>query len=402
MPREFSYVRIRPVATVKTLKRVILLKIKAIEPTPSPNTMKVILDEELPMGKSNNYKKDKSEGAPKVILDILAIEGVKGVYHVADFLAVERNAKYDWKELLPKVRSAFGEDIDSESGEENGIDEHFGEVQVFVQMYKGIPMQVKLTDGTEEKRFGLPENFITAVSEAQDPADNVVMVRKWKEFGVRYGDFDQVGHDIVEELMAAYPEGRLQTLVHIAKSPEKAEEKHARPRLKLKAGDLDSPDWRVRYQKLEQMDDPTAEDLPVLEKALNDEKASIRRLATVYLGMIEDKKVLPLLYKALKDKTVTVRRTAGDCLSDLGFEEAMDAMKEALKDNSKLVRWRAAMFLYEAGDESALPALKEAEDDSEFEVSMQIKLAIERIEHGEEAKGSVWKQMTESRKQGQE
>src|SRR5690606_24475648 len=145
----------------------------------------------------------------------------------------------------------------------------------------------------------------------------------------------------------------------------------------------------------EQMDDPTIEDLPVLEKALSDEKPSIRRLATVYLGMIEDKKVLPYLYKALHDKTVTVRRTAGDCLSDLGFIEAQDEMIKALKDKSKLVRWRAAMFLYEVGDERALPALKEAEDDPEFEVSMQIKLAIARIEQGEEAKGSIWKQMTE-------
>ncbi|URM34378.1 conserved virulence factor C family protein [Cytobacillus firmus] len=377
------------------------MKIKAIEPTPSPNTMKVILDEELPMGKANNYKKDKNEGAPKIILDILEIEGIKGVYHVADFLAVERNAKYDWKELLPQVRSAFGEDVENDGSEENSIDEHFGEVQVLVQMYKGIPMQVKLTDGTEEKRFGLPENFINAVAKAQDPADNVVMVRKWKEFGVRYGDFDQVGHDIVEELMAAFPEGRLQTLVIMAKSPDKAEDKHVRSLLKLSVEDLDSPDWRERYQKLEQMDNPELEDLPVLEKALNDEKASIRRLATVYLGMIEDKKVLPLLYRALKDKTVTVRRTAGDCLSDLGFAEAMDAMKEALQDDSKLVRWRAAMFLYEVGDESALPALKAAEDDPEFEVSLQIKLAIERIEQGEEAKGSVWKQMTESRNKGE-
>jgi HEAT repeat protein len=50
------------------------------------------------------------------------------------------------------------------------------------------------------------------------------------------------------------------------------------------------------------------------------------------------------------------------------------------------------------GDESALEALKQAENDPEFEVSLQIKMAIERIEGGEEAKGSVWKQMTESRK----
>src|SRR5690606_24022989 len=106
------------------------------------------------------------------------------------------------------------------------------------------------------------------------------------------------------------------------------------------------------------------------------------RLAVVYLGMIEDKRVLPLLYKGLKDKTVTVRRTAGDCLSDLGFPEAMGEMCDALKDKSRIVRWRAAMFLYEVGNETALPALKEAENDPEFEVQLQIKMAIERIEGG--------------------
>ncbi len=160
---------------------------------------------------------------------------------------------------------------------------------------------------------------------------------------------------------------------------------------------LEDNDWSVRYAHLEQMD-PTEADLDVLNKALDDEKASIRRLATVYLGMIESKAVLPYLYKALKDKSVTVRRTAGDCMSDLGFEEGIPAMCEALGDKNKLVRWRAAMYLYEVGDETALPALKAAENDKEFEVDLQIKLAIERIEGGEEAKGSVWKQMTESRK----
>ncbi|WP_102274847.1 conserved virulence factor C family protein [Cytobacillus massiliigabonensis] len=374
------------------------MKINAIEPTPSPNTMKVILNEELPMGKSNNYKKDNREGAPKVIQDILEIEGVKGVYHVADFLAVERNAKYDWKELLPQVRNAFGEDAETENENQSAVNEHFGEIKAFVQKYKNIPMQVKLTDGTEERRFGLPEVFMKALAAAQLEGDNVVLVRKWVEVGVRYGDFEQIGHDVVEELIAAFPESRLQMLVDQAINPDNVQEQHSRQLMKLRLEDLNHPDWRERYQKLEQMDDPELEDLPVLEKALQDEKASIRRLATVYLGMIEDQKVLPLLYKALNDKTVTVRRTAGDCLSDLGFKEAMPAMIEALKDTSKLVRWRAAMFLYEVGDEEAIPALKAAENDPEFEVSMQIKLAIERIEQGEEAKGSVWKQMTESRK----
>ena len=43
------------------------MKIKSIEPTPSPNTMKINLTEELLAGKSNNYKKDQADQAPQLI-----------------------------------------------------------------------------------------------------------------------------------------------------------------------------------------------------------------------------------------------------------------------------------------------------------------------------------------------
>lgn len=378
-----------------------MLKIKAIEPTPSPNTMKINLVQELPMGKSHNYKKDTADEAPPVIQSILQIEGIKGVYHVADFLAVERNAKYDWKDLLPQVRHAFGEKID-DSAETAVLDEHFGEIKVEIQMFKEIPLQVKLSDNATERRFGMPEYFLKAREQAQLPEDNYILLRKWQNQGVRYGDFDQIGQEVVEELIAAYPKERLEALVTKAQASDSTSvQKSKRPHKKVTIDDLQNSDWQMRYQLLEQMDDPELEDLPVLEKALSDEKPSIRRLATVYLGMIKETEVLPLLYRALKDKTVTVRRTAGDCLSDLGFTEAAGEMAKALQDSSKLVRWRAAMFLYEVGDEKALPALKAAENDPEFEVSMQIKMAVERIEGGEEAKGSVWKQMTEARKTDQ-
>ncbi|MEH7352710.1 conserved virulence factor C family protein [Neobacillus drentensis] len=377
------------------------MKIKDIEPTPSPNTMKINLDQELPMGKSHNYKKETAIDAPPIIQSILQIEGIKGVYHVADFLAVERNAKYDWKELLPQVRQAFGEKADSAT-QSDKADEHFGEIKVEIQMFREIPLQVKLTDSSTESRFGMPDYFLKARERAQLPEDNYILLRKWQNKGVRYGDFDQIGQEVVEELIAAYPKDRLEELVTKAQTSESTfAQKPIRTRKKVTIDDLHNSDWQVRYQLLEQMDDPELEDLPVLEKALSDEKPSIRRLATVYLGMITEMEVLPFLYRALKDKTVTVRRTAGDCLSDLGFPEAADEMAKALQDSSKLVRWRAAMFLYEVGDEKALPALKAAENDPEFEVSMQIKMAIERIEGGEEAKGSVWKQMTEARKSDQ-
>jgi hypothetical protein len=197
---------------------VIGLNIKSIEPTPSPNTMKINLDEELPMGASHNYKPETSEGAPAVIKSILQIEGIKGVYHVADFLAIERNAKYDWKMLLPKVRQAFGEKSVETKPTNDDVTDHFGEVRVEVQMFKDIPLQVKLTDGTAEKRFGMPEYFLKVREQAQLPQDNYILLRKWQDQGVRYGDLEQIGQEVVEELIAAYPQERLEDLVKKAQN----------------------------------------------------------------------------------------------------------------------------------------------------------------------------------------
>ncbi|KQU25328.1 virulence factor [Bacillus sp. Leaf13] len=373
------------------------MKIKSIEPTPSPNTMKINLTEELLAGKSNNYKKNQADQAPQLIKDLFTIEGVKGVYHVADFLAVERNAKYDWKDILVQIRQVFGEKTE-EQNQQAVINEHYGEVTVAIQQFKGIPMQIKASDSQHEKRFALPEYFIKGIAAAQKEDDNVVLLRKWKDYGIRYGDMDDIVKEVADELVAAFPEERINQLVAAAQETVDKKEAFAkRPKIKLTAEMLNDENWEKRYQALEQMEDPTVEEIPVLDIALSDSKVSIRRLAVVYLGMIEDTKVLPSLYKALKDSSVAVRRTAGDCLSDLGFEEAMGEMSQSLSDKNKLVRWRAAMFLYEVGNETVLPYLKQAEQDPEFEVALQVKMAIDRIENGEEAKGSVWKQMTESR-----
>ncbi|WP_091271153.1 conserved virulence factor C family protein [Alteribacillus persepolensis] len=372
------------------------MNIVTIEPTPSPNTMKIIVDESLASGKSNNYTEKNKEDAPALIQSLLGIEGITGVYHVADFMAVERHPKSDWKVLLPQVRSIFGEtDVNTDEQESSQQRDAFGEVNIQVQTFKGIPMQLKIMTADEEKRQGLPERFQEAAFKAQTENDNVVMQRQWEDHGVRYGnDLEAIGEEVAEEIAAAYPKERLDRLVDLSLKGEEQAQKHAERYIKVTSDMLDNPDWKERYAALEQMD-PKEEDLPVLEKALADEKSSIRRLAVVYLGMIEKPVVLPLLRQALQDKSVTVRRTAGDCFSDIGDSAGIPAMIEALTDKNKLVRWRAAMFLYEVGDETAIEPLREAAEDPEFEVALQAKMALERIEGGEEAKGSVWKQMTE-------
>src|SRR5699024_5319890 len=189
-------------------------------------------------------------------------------------------------------------------------------------------------------------------------------------------------------LSATYTDERLQQLLELAL--DGGGEITELPREEVTIDMLDKPNWRDRFALLAQMPDPSEEYYESLTKAIDDENSSVRRLATAYLGMIENKDTLPYLYKALRDKSVNVRRTAGDCLSDLGYKEAMPEMIKTLNDRSRIVRWRGAMFLYEVGDDSAIPALREALEDTEFEVRMQAKMALERIESGKEAEGSIW------------
>ncbi len=381
-------------------RRNISLKIVSIEPTPSPYSMKINIDEPLKENQTENYKQDDDlSHAPEYVKQLFTIHGVKGLYRVVDFIALERNPRVPWEEILPQVRQTLGsaEDHEEQSLPQSETKEDaFGEIKVYIQMFRGIPMQIKLQEAEQEERIGLPERFAAAAMEASKDADNYLMERKWIEQSPRYGDIKEIGVEVKEELAATYDTARLTQLVEKASS-ETSEDVPQQARKTVTLEMLDQSDWKARYAALDQMD-PTLEDLTVLDKALDDEKASIRRLATAYLGMIEEKEVLPYLYKALEDKAVNVRRTAGDCLSDLGFKEATPAMIKALSDKNRLVRWRAAMFLYEVGDETAIPALQKAMDDQEFEVRMQVKMALARIEGGEEAKGSIWSQMTEAAK----
>lgn len=372
------------------------MNIVTIEPTPSPNTMKVVIDQELAFGTAHNYTAKNADGAPEQIQRILQIDGVKGVYHVADFLAVERIAKFDWEGILAGVRVALGEDAAAVEAAANAPTDSYGEVYVHVQMFKGIPLQVKVFDSASEHRIALPAPFIASFNAAieKEEDDNYIFLRKWVDYGVRYGEKEEVAAQVADEIIATYPQTRLDELVTEA-TTEKEAIAYTRKQVTLEAFQVES--WQERFQLLDQMVEATIDDLPVLAVALQDEQTSIRRLAVVYLGMIEDEAVIPYLVQGLQDKSAAVRRTAGDCMSDLGFSGFEPAMIDALRDKNKLVRWRAAMYLFESGTEAALPALRDAADDAEFEVKLQVNMAIARIEQGEEAQGSVWKQMTEAR-----
>ncbi len=374
----------------------------SIEPTPSPNSMKLNVSEMLPRGRRFTYSPAEADTAPEPLQSLLSIDGVRGVFRTADFIALDRKPGADWAAILAEARRILQAEEGGQAaaaGPESAAS--FGEAHVLVQMFRGIPIQVRVRLGDGETRAAMPAKFTDAVGRAA--GSTMIRERRLEEFGVRYGEPEEIAAEIVRELEAAYTAERLDALVEasLAAGPGEAPAEAAVRPAPLSAAEAEplmaAEDWQSRYAALERLS-PDESALPLLERALGDENASIRRLAVVYLGDLrESPAALPLLIRGLRDKSASVRRTAGDTLSDLGDAGATGAMIEALKDRNKLVRWRAARFLYEVGDESALEALEEAAQDAEFEIKLQAQIALERIRRGEEAAGSVWQQMTAMR-----
>ncbi|MGO4546849.1 virulence factor [Paenibacillus sp. 2TAB23] len=384
------------------------MKLISIEPTPSPNSMKLNVDETLPRGRRFTYKASEAGEAPGLLQQLLQINGVRSLFRTADFIALDRKPGADWAAILAAAGQLLQKDAaDGEQAGGKGPATSYGEAQVLVQMYRGIPMQVRVRMGDTEARSALPAQFGEAVSRAA--GSGMIRERKLEEFGVRYGEPDEIAVEIVRELEASYSTERLETLVQAAiEQGQTGIEEGAAPAvvrpvpltLEEATAQFASPDWQVRYAALDRYVS-AIEGLPLLAEAIKDENTSIRRLAVIYLGDLRAPEALPYLFIALRDSSTSVRRTAGDTLSDLGDPAATQPMIESLRDKNKLVRWRAARFLYEAGDESAVEALREAAKDSEFEIQLQAQMALERIERGEEAAGSVWQQMTAARNNGQ-
>jgi len=382
------------------------VKLLSIETTPNPNSMKLNLDERLAKGIAITYRHENRGDCPAYIEKILAIPGVSSVFRVEDFMAIQRKPTAGWEDILSQARAVLEyAGLNNAKPEPAGTsDKEWREVMVSVQYFRDLPMLVKVSSGSETTRLPLPERFGQAIQRARGASENMLMERKWIDEGPRYGELRDVGEAVVREISAVYDEKKLQELVESAYHPDlhkpvKASREELGELAEL-ARAFESPRWEERFAALKELGrNATAQidsqALSLIIRATKDPKMSIRRLAVVFLGLIKTPEVLAPLCEALKDEAVGVRRSAGDALTDIGDRRAIGPMVETLKDPNKLVRWRASRFLYELGDESALPALREAQDDREFEVAMQIRQTIERIESGKAGQGPVWRQMTQ-------
>jgi len=379
------------------------VKLLSIETTPNPNSMKLNVDERLANGVAITYTHENTEDCPAYIQKLLAIPGVSSVFRVADFIAIQRKPTAGWEDILARARVVLEyASLNRTKPEPAGVsDKTWREARVSVQYFRGLPMLVKVSSGDETIRLPLPDRFGQALERAMGASENMLMERKWSDEGLRYGELREVGEVVVHEISASYDEKKLEEMVERAYHPDLPEKvKASREELGDLVRAFESPKWEERFAALKELGRNAtaqidAQSLSLIIRATKDPKMSIRRLAVVLLGLIKSPAVLAPLCEALRDEAVGVRRSAGDALTDLGDRQAIGPMVETLKDPNKLVRWRAGRFLYEVGDESALPALKEAQYDPEFEVAMQIRQAIERIESGKVAQGPVWRQMTQ-------
>ena len=456
------------------------MRLISVETTPNPNSMKLNLSESLSLVATVSRADllTQAERYPRLIVDLLALDGVHDLYLCNNFISLNRDPRKDWKPLLEAVSVVFGAasaSLDSndavvrspflEAGEppalpggvhtcipaviSNGtvqVDESLagkiaklrqeaekaGKVKVFVQSFRRIPIQVKVSDGQAEKRIALESRFNDAVKRVQQESGaDFLKERCWIDYGERYGALEDIASEVADEIQGSIADGKLDALVRLAlassngsaadlQSPDSnlhALELQSRqaagapgacaPELvsptavsgnttdAIRAS-LDSDDWHQRLNALQAIE-CTEEMLPILLLALNDDSPQVRRLAAASIGATGSRSAVSYLAERfLNDPSVAVRRTAGDALSDIADPSAQSAACRALKDPNKLVRWRAARFLADIGSAEALPFLEDARDDDQFEVKLEIEAAIQRISGGKAESLPAWKKILDS------
>lgn len=391
------------------------MQLKSVETTPNPNSMKLNLLGTL--GATVTYTLENKSGCPEFVDKLLGLDGVKSVFACNDFITLNRDPRADWRPILEQAAvilgrggqasasleeagtrsEAAGASLEEASASLGGAcdvpaeamieakrqaAQKEGQVQVFVQTFRGIPIQVKAIELFKETRISLGDRFNEAALSAQaESGADYLKERYWADHGVRYGPLDQVANEVADELRGMFDQSRL---AHV---------KDEAPSVETLALWLEDEDWHRRLAAVQVLSN-LANTVALLAVALKDSNPQVRRLAAAALGTTGSAEAVPPLADALvNDKSIGVRRTAGDALSDLGDASAEPSVCVALSDPSKLVRWRAARLLSDIGSTNALPFLMAAADDPEFEVRLEIEAALQRIRGGGQGLGPAWKRI---------
>lgn len=371
------------------------MRIISVETTPNPNSIKLNVDQQL--GAPKTFTRAERSAGPDFITDLLGISELQSVFVCQDFITINKDPRAGWPGILERATILLSGAPQAElTIEEQRLSaEKEGQVQVFVQTFKGIPIQVKVVDRQGEARISLGSQFNEAAMFVQEVCgSDFLKERCWADHGVRYGELDEIAAQVADEMRGKFDTALLDEIKAQATGSHDLTGKRFRvPQSTLEQW-LQDEDWRKRLAAVEELSH-SEDSIESLETALQkDPNPQVRRLAAAALGATGNMSAVSSLCNALlSDRTVAVRRTAGDALSDIGDVSAQPSMIQALNDSNKLVRWRAARFLYDLGTDEALPPLEAALNEPEFEVLLEIKAAINRISGGREGLGPMWKRI---------
>ena len=393
------------------------MQLRSIETTPSPNCIKLNVNEVISAKALTLHKGGDQTNAPAFVQRLLAIEFVQSVFLVHDFITLTRKGNADWQPILAEAAGIIGvaEDADSAlldqvsqpqepmptvSSTSQPHSSNLGSVEVAVQVFRGIPVQVRAiaADG-QQARVALPERFNQALQRAiRATGANYVAERRWEPYQSPAGSPEAVAQMVADEVVSLMDDDELARIEAAAMSNDDKKQVHNADRQQSLLADLHHLNWKYRLKALQQIE-VIPETLPQIVALLADEQSTIRRWAAALMGASGmAAAVEPLAQIVLTDPSAIVRRTAGDALSDLGDTRALPTMTQALADSSKLVRWRAARFLNELGDFTAVDALGNAvEREVEFDVRIEMIAALERIEGGGETQLPMWQRLTQGR-----
>ena len=386
------------------------MKLRSIETTPSPNCMKLNLDAQTIAKPLTLKVGDDVTNAPEVFQNLLAIEGIQSIFVVSDFITLTRKGSIDWQPILAQAGSIVGIADEADASLDDSLQpespnpkstatQNFGQVEVAIQMFRGIPVQVRSTDDSQQARVALPDRFNQALQRAITATQaDYVAERIWSPYQPQFGNPNEIAQQVADELDILISEQDLALLEKTAIDPTtKADDQVSGQSQQALLSELQQSDWKRRLKAIQQIE-VNAETFAAVATTLKDDRNAIRRWAAALLGASEQSKAVQPLCQVLgSDASAIVRRTAGDALSDLGDTQATEAMLEALQDSSGLVRWRAGRFLNELGDEGAVPALERAaEREREFDVRVEMLAAIARIQSGKSSQLPMWMRISQA------
>ncbi len=243
------------------------MKLRSIETTPSPNCMKLNLDA-LVSAKPLTLNADNiSADTPEVFQKLLAVTGIQSIFLMSDFITITRRGNVDWQPILVAAGELMGiaENADADLGNSlkaekslqgDTADQNFGQVDVAIQMFRGIPVQVRAIAGEEQARAALPDRFNQGVQRViMATQADYVAERIWFPYQPQFGNPGEIAQQVADELDVLTSEQDLAWLEKAAVDPTQRTTAQAeKPLQQALLVELQQSDWKRRLKAIQQIE----------------------------------------------------------------------------------------------------------------------------------------------------